>query len=718
MSCTKIPKFRRFVLQNFPFIEQDFDALTDYELICKVVEYLNKVIDQINTNTEAFQALQNYVANYFNNLDVQEEINNKLDAMVEDGTFTALIENVVLSGEGQVKYYFPNETGITSHYTIITAYGKNILYDTGDDREYTNLTVNLSKLGITHFDYVIVSHFHQDHAGNFISLINDGYIDENTAIYLPTYDTVTWASDSSYPYYTAIMAKLAEVGYEYTNPTEGLKVVLNDNTSFEFYNTDDTYYVRNNINSGYNNASLMLLFRHFGINTLLVSDAYNYAVEKIYNDGVLPDTIHLYQTTHHGITQRNNNDYYVRYHFTIENIVQIVGINDISTGKCSGGGVVNADTVLTENTFVTGYNKEMIEFSSYVNSMNLVNGYKCSTDRLNYTNQTLYVDVTTASEVQDGTSEHPFKNISQCLGFCQRNKAVNYTINVADGTYELFSGYTFYRPSICNTNGSVEIIGESKAGVIIEGGFNIYNASDVKLSKMTIISENVGSSVPRRNLDIKNSNVYVHDCIFTNASDQRCVYAENSKLKLTDCTFTSGSYGVYEDNSNVTLVNNTYTSIAQFAIYGIGGVFENITNNTVTDASILYGRSSDIFPAFPNGFEIFNGNASYADTNHQFTTIAHGGKFQRIKVYYTLKGSRRCREYAMNTSTNTAKIGIGDNFISSSDNKLFNYYAEITFANNNTATIGTARRCEITTAGVVTITDGDTSITVNSVVAY
>lgn len=98
MSFTKIPKFRRFVLQNFPFIEQDFDALTDYGLICKVVEYLNKVINQTNTNTEqftelskAFNNLVNYVDHYFDDLDVQTEINNKLDQMAEDGTLGNLL---------------------------------------------------------------------------------------------------------------------------------------------------------------------------------------------------------------------------------------------------------------------------------------------------------------------------------------------------------------------------------------------------------------------------------------------------------------------------------------------------------------------------------------------------------------------------------------------------------------------------------------------------
>ena len=81
-------------LTNFPYIEEDFDALTNYELLCKVVEYLNKVIanennqnEAINELAEAFTNLKNYV----DNLDLQEEVNNKLDEMYENGQLSDLV---------------------------------------------------------------------------------------------------------------------------------------------------------------------------------------------------------------------------------------------------------------------------------------------------------------------------------------------------------------------------------------------------------------------------------------------------------------------------------------------------------------------------------------------------------------------------------------------------------------------------------------------------
>ena len=85
--------FKLFVLENFPFIAEDFDALTYYQMLCKVVGYLQDVITnneslQYNQTEllDAFNELQNYVNTYFDNLDVQTEINNKLDQMAQDGT--------------------------------------------------------------------------------------------------------------------------------------------------------------------------------------------------------------------------------------------------------------------------------------------------------------------------------------------------------------------------------------------------------------------------------------------------------------------------------------------------------------------------------------------------------------------------------------------------------------------------------------------------------
>ena len=85
--------FKWFVLENFPFIEGDFEAINNYRLFSKVVEYLNEMKDNVNN----FGQLLEEFSNYFDNLDVQDEINNKLDEMVEQGTLQEIIADYLNS---------------------------------------------------------------------------------------------------------------------------------------------------------------------------------------------------------------------------------------------------------------------------------------------------------------------------------------------------------------------------------------------------------------------------------------------------------------------------------------------------------------------------------------------------------------------------------------------------------------------------------------------
>ena len=103
------------------------ESMSYYECICAFRDYLNTVIIpninnvndavaelqqifldlQADVNTEIenfengitsdFNNLHDYVENYFANLDVQEEINNKLDDMAQDGTLQEIIADYLNS---------------------------------------------------------------------------------------------------------------------------------------------------------------------------------------------------------------------------------------------------------------------------------------------------------------------------------------------------------------------------------------------------------------------------------------------------------------------------------------------------------------------------------------------------------------------------------------------------------------------------------------------
>ena len=89
--------FRYWCQKVLPLVYDD--SLSYYELLCKVVDYLNKTMQDVETlhgdvtNLHtAYEQLQSYVNNYFSTLDVQEEINKKLDEMSKNGELLELFQ--------------------------------------------------------------------------------------------------------------------------------------------------------------------------------------------------------------------------------------------------------------------------------------------------------------------------------------------------------------------------------------------------------------------------------------------------------------------------------------------------------------------------------------------------------------------------------------------------------------------------------------------------
>lgn len=93
-----------FVLCCQKVIPLAFDeSMSYYECLCGLYNYImNNLTPAINENADAVTELQNkfielksYIDNYFTNLDVQEEINNKLDEMAESGQLSDIIAQYI-----------------------------------------------------------------------------------------------------------------------------------------------------------------------------------------------------------------------------------------------------------------------------------------------------------------------------------------------------------------------------------------------------------------------------------------------------------------------------------------------------------------------------------------------------------------------------------------------------------------------------------------------
>lgn len=134
--------FRYWCQKVLPLVYDD--SLSYYELLCKIADYLNKTINDVNLVTndinslyKAYEELQNYVNNYFNNINLQEEVNNWLDSAISTGKLQL----------SPFRYNIMNENGNSIEDKIISAINKgyDYLYVPTGEYNLTEKTIEISK---------------------------------------------------------------------------------------------------------------------------------------------------------------------------------------------------------------------------------------------------------------------------------------------------------------------------------------------------------------------------------------------------------------------------------------------------------------------------------------------------------------------------------------------------------------------------------------------
>lgn len=328
----RLTPFKRCVLQNFPFIEADFDALTNYGLLCKIVEYLNNVIasqNEVQENVEAlnnaFIELKSYVDNFFDNLDVQDEINNKLDELVEDGTLANIIANFI---QNKLKIFAPDYDHDGD--LVVYEFNKNndkklLIVDFGlyAADSYTKLKTKLVAKGYTKFDYAIISHYHYDHVGMLQYMLADSTFDfSECEFYLPvTPDYSQFVGSTRYvpEMESNIKELLNNNGITYHIASNSTVLTVLDDFTIKFFNSDLTdftgYYNVTTTHSdtgttpvtNYNNFSMVNLIEFNGKRVLTTGDI-EVAAEAHLTPiiKVVPDVL---KVEHHARTYSVDRDY-------------------------------------------------------------------------------------------------------------------------------------------------------------------------------------------------------------------------------------------------------------------------------------------------------------------------------------------------------------------------------------------------------------------------
>ena len=160
--------FKTWCLENFPFLENDIKALTNYEIMCKLYGYIKKVAKDVaditaeyNNLVQSFEDLYNYVNTYLTDMDDVKAaivlINQELDRLAEATSANASrIEAVndnltylINSNYNTLKAYVDNQDAALNNKIDNIQIGQIQIYDptTGTIEPLQIVINNLYELG-------------------------------------------------------------------------------------------------------------------------------------------------------------------------------------------------------------------------------------------------------------------------------------------------------------------------------------------------------------------------------------------------------------------------------------------------------------------------------------------------------------------------------------------------------------------------------------------
>lgn len=271
-----------------------FDGWTeqkaDYEQFKNdITEEFNTLSGKFDTLKETVETFTTFIENYFDNLDVQQEINNKLDEMLADGTLEALIQpmfNTLVATvnesveeqtekiavlEGRMDAFSSLAEGSTTgdaELMDIRVSGDGVTYPTAGDAvraQFDDVSANLktSVFSDGYGDFILLS---QDYEFGAISASDGTNSGTNpsrirTNIYIPSYENKIriYLKNNDYSgfvsYYTANGSGFVErKTLNYTTPFEGsggfyrIQLAKSDGTNFsagDIVTAHDKVVIRN-----------------------------------------------------------------------------------------------------------------------------------------------------------------------------------------------------------------------------------------------------------------------------------------------------------------------------------------------------------------------------------------------------------------------------------------------------------------------------------------
>lgn len=586
-----------------------------------------------------------------------------------DKSLTTILEEIESSSCGEAEFIFPKfwANQYSQDCSLIKYHGNVICIDCGVASNWGNISAMMSDNGVTHIDYFILSHYHGDHMGNIGNLIDSGFINSNTTVFLPVVPDVEKYADISASE-TSIKNALDAAAVSYRTPSEKETIYLDADFSIMFGNVDEEYLAETQPN--YNSCSMVCLVSYKDTCALYAGDAGAAAYRYLYNTGFVTRTVDIYKQGHHGIDIGG----YLLWSESISprHVVQMSGIMDYRKNNF----LSEESSFLIHNGslyYSTCMQNDYIKFISDGSGVECANGMNFPASGGARISTNIYVDANASSSaIQDGSQEHPFRELMQAITSLQSYPNSIVHIYLADGTY----GVGHESTGTGNYKNNIRIALRPEIEVNILG--NASDRSKVVLSNVYIY----GSWVRFADLTINKDG----DDASSTSNSHIGVSAYNSSVRLDNVHVTSLTGSKKDPCLVVSQGSEVHINPSTKLEYGEPYAIRAFHAATLTFSYGATVENCDGFVYNPEGGALTN-PISILNTSDDFTaTLKHKiTDFSALDIQYRHHDGHR-QSVRIDTPSVGQTVAISVPYINPSGT-VYEDRALLTFTNANTMTL-------------------------------
>ena len=492
---------------------------------------------------------------------------------------------------------------------------------------------------IDKLDFLLITHFHQDHIGNFEELIRSNLVKK---VYVPDAaktNTTSGTNGMDATTINGINVRLKAAADRATIPYE---IAPNGKVDFNgaeltFYNNSDDDYTYYNTGAkhanNYNNLSIALMVKHIGRTFISEGDCLTEAM--LHNVDNVPANVDLLKAHNHGLTNMP---------LAYKKVSPKDAVILASRTELRKGTQFNYQSTLFDmgtNVYNLSSQPEDIHITYLADNGQVA--YNTNLRRL-YPNMVdtankVYVDASYSDRIKTGDAATPFINLNELVRYL-------HSLNTSDVVNVIIKPGDYTTPANCNVAAQILEFNNIKPEVVITSwnGSVSFPYTLVKNSNITFDSIIFKSpSTVDLNLDRNMYNVkYLNS---TGTIRRSTLNLDNATVKneLATNPTTIDFSNVLADSSNITLQSNTYSNDGKFAIKS-----SNSANVIITGNTNLITNSTGTVYCIDSGNIIVNGTMPLNTSN----TLRKGGQLRFADINGATTISNISRGVVVESSVN------------------------------------------------------------------